>query len=324
MLLDLGLDGGLRVDGIRTLDDRTRVEVGPFAVTPFVADPLIHDASALLVEADAASVLYVGDLRAGILEKLLLAPPPHVDVLMMEGATIGSATSTDGFPTEADFEDRYAALFRQTRGMTLVWCSPQNVDRLVTIYRACLRTGRQFIVDRSTADTLRPVPVSPTSVLREIWDGIRVFVPGIDRRQSRRARPETPAAASGPPRISSNELAATAASSVMLFRPALMKDLEQANCLTDARLIFSMWSGYLEYEKSNPVLEWLDRHQIPLDQCHTSGHAAIMELIELRRAFATAPIVPIGRHPERFAVLFGRVERHAAGEWWEISCAHGF
>ena len=105
----------------------------------------------------------------------------------------------------------------------------------------------------------------------------------------------------------------------MLFRPAMMRDLEETKCLTDARLIFSMWSGYLEYENSNPVLEWLDRHNIPLDQFHTSGHAAIIELVELRRAFAAAPVVPIGRHPERFAVLFGKVEHRAVGEWWEVS-----
>src|SRR5262249_16035002 len=88
--LDLGLSGGLRVAAVERLDDRKTIAVGPFAVTPFLVDPSVRDASSILVQADGVSALYVGDLRAGILDKLLLAPPPHVDLLLMEGATIGS------------------------------------------------------------------------------------------------------------------------------------------------------------------------------------------------------------------------------------------
>lgn len=315
--LDLGLAGGLRVAGVSQLDDRKRVTRGPFGITAFLVDPSVRDASAILVEADGVSALYVGDLRAGILDKLLLAPPPHVDLLLMEGATIGSATNADGFPTETDFEDQFAAIFRQTKGMSLVWCSPQNVDRIVTIYRACLRTNRQFIVDRATADMLRTTVV-PVPVPREVWEGIRVFAPASERRQSRRSLAQGGREGEGPPAITPGRLADVAGQSVVLFRPVMMTDLEQSNCLANARLIFSMWSGYLEYENSNPVLEWLDRHDIPLDQFHTAGHAAIMELVELRRAFSAAPVVPIGRHPERFGVLFGRVEHRPAGEWWEV------
>jgi len=315
LALDLGLAGGLRVAGIDRLEDRKRIAEGPFQITPFLVDPSMRDASAILVEADGVSTLYVGDLRAGILDKLLLAPPPHVDLLLMEGATIGSATNADGFATETDFEDQFAAIFRQTKGMLLVWCSPQNVDRVVTIYRACLRADRQFIVDSGTAEMLRTTVV-PSVVPREVWEGIRVLVPRSERRSARRGKAAQPA--EDPPSVAAEDLPAVARRSVVLFRPGLMDDLEQTNCLHNARLIFSMWSGYLEYENSNPVLEWLDRHNIPLDQFHTSGHAAIMELVELRRAFAAAPVVPIGRHPERFAVLFGKVEHRAVGEWWDV------
>ena len=314
--LDLGLGGGLRVAGVDHLHDRKRLSVGPFGITAFLVDPSVRDASAILVEADGVSALYVGDLRAGILDKLLLTPPPHVDLLLMEGATIGSATNADGFATESAFEDQFASIFRHTKGMALVWCSPQNVDRIVTIYRACLRTQRQFIVDKATADMLRTTVV-PAAVPREVWEAIRVFAPPSEKRP-RRAAASPKGDGNGPPGVSPGDLAGAAGQSVMLFRPSMMRDLEQTKCLADARLIFSMWSGYLEYENSNPVLEWLDRHGIPLDQFHTSGHAALIELVELRRAFSAAPVVPIGRHPERFAVLFGKVEHRAVGEWWVI------
>jgi ribonuclease J len=198
-----------------------------------------------------------------------------------------------------------------------VWCSRQNVDRIHTIYRACLRMNRQFIVDPSTAETLR-LPQNE-QVAQAMGERIRVFI--SSRKMKKLARKQSPALTDIPDglRIYPEELGAAATTSVMLFRPSLMTDLEQAACLSGARLIFSMWLGYLEYEKANPVLEWLDKHGIPLDQCHAAGHAGVMELIRLRQTFSSAPVTPIrSRHAGRFDELFGGVQRRADGEWFEI------
>lgn len=296
------------------LDDHKPVVVGPFTITPFLADYSPDDMYAVLVEADGRALLYTGDLRAGAIQKLLITAP-RVDALLMEGATIGRATSSEGFPSETDFEEKFVSLFRQTPGMPLVWCATQNIDRIVTIYRACRRTNRQFIVDVETGTRLRRV--DPSELPVAMIDRLRLFLPASRGRHAR--RPSETAIPSNPSPIHASELADAAPTSAMLFRPSMMHDVEDARCLKGARLIFSIWSGYLEYEKSNPFLEWLDRHGIPLDQCHTTGHAGIMELLKLREAFAKAPVVPIrARHRERFEELFGRVVRHAEGEWWEV------
>ena len=209
------------------------------------------------------------------------------------------------------------ALFRQTHGLPLVWCSRQNVERIHTIYRACLRTNRQFIVDLSTAEVLRS-PVNQ-HVAQAVADRIRVFISSRKMRKLTRKHLPVLADISDASRIHPEELPAAAPTSVMLFRPSLMQDLEAAKCLAGARLIFSMWLGYLEYEKANPVLEWLERHDIPLEQCHAPGHAGIMELIRLRQAFGKAPVTPIrSGQAGRFDELFGGVHRRADGEWFEI------
>jgi ribonuclease J len=299
------------------LDDLRPVPLGAFTVTPFLVDHSASAFDAILVEADGAAVFAIGDLKTGAVQKLLGAPPDHVDALLMDDMAIGRAAGSDGYPTEADFEEKFVSLFRNTVGMPLVWCSRQNIDRIVTIFRACLRTNRQFIVDMSTADVLR-TPGQP-HVPPGMADRIRVFVPHNQVRRLKRkgALDSAPSAESAS--IHCEGLAAAAGTSVMLFRPSLMQDVEQAKCLAGARLVFSMWSGYLEYEKSNPFLEWLERHGIPLDWCHTSGHAGLMELVKLREAFPGAPVVPIrSRKPGRFDELLGSVQRREGGEWWEI------
>jgi ribonuclease J len=40
------------------------------------------------------------------------------------------------FPSEEDLEETFVTRFEQTEGIALVACSAQNIDRVVTIYRA--------------------------------------------------------------------------------------------------------------------------------------------------------------------------------------------
>ncbi|RDJ94140.1 MBL fold metallo-hydrolase, partial [Lacticaseibacillus rhamnosus] len=63
----------------------------------------------------------------------------------MEGPNI----KRDGSPpqpgsTEDDVEVAMAETMRSTTGMILVVSSAQNIDRLVTIYRAALRSDRDL------------------------------------------------------------------------------------------------------------------------------------------------------------------------------------
>ena len=44
--------------------------------------------------------------------------------------------------------------FRDEKGIHFVWTSSQNIDRLVTIFRAAKRTGRALLVDLYTAVVL--------------------------------------------------------------------------------------------------------------------------------------------------------------------------
>jgi len=43
--------------------------------------------------------------------------------------------------TETALEAQFVGLFRETPGMPLVWCSGQNIDRLVTIFKACRKAS---------------------------------------------------------------------------------------------------------------------------------------------------------------------------------------
>lgn len=105
----------------------------------------------------------------------------------------------------------------------------------------------------------------------------------------------------------------------MLFRPSMMAELGKAECLTDARLIYSLWQGYLKEERQTPFLNLLDDRGIPLIQVHTSGHASVVDLQRLARAIKARMIVPVHTfEPGRYSEFFENVEIKRDGIWWEI------
>lgn len=314
---------GLKLQNVAHLVDRSPIVLGPFTVTPYLVDHSAFDAYAILVEADGVALFYSGDLRAhgrkgDLFHKFLRLPPKHVDVLLMEGTTLGRQSAHTGFPTEVELEGKFVELFNKTTGMTLVWCSGQNIDRIVSVLKACMKTGRTLILDMYTAHILRAT--ENKAILGACEKHARVFLPLGQKRQIVWKKRFDVSGLYKHRRIYDHQFAAAAPHSVMLFRPSMMCEVEKLGCLDGARLIYSMWSGYLKDEKQMPFLEWLQLHNIPLDECHTSGHAALEDLVKLRNVFKDAPLVPIHtEQPERFEELFGNVSARGDGEWWEVS-----
>ncbi|MFC1765866.1 MBL fold metallo-hydrolase [Planctomycetota bacterium] len=309
-------------ESVIQITDRRMIELGPFKITPFLMDHSAYDAYAILVEADGKQLFYTGDLRghgrkAVLFDRLLAGTPKNVDVLLMEGTTI-TRTGTDGaFPTETTLETEMAKIFRKTNGLPLVWCSGQNIDRLVTVFRAAKRSSRQLILDMYTAHILAATenPRLPQAEWAEIW----VYLPWSQKQRIIHDKSFEIADRYKLHRIYPERLAGAASKSVMLFRPSMRIDLEKAECLDGACLVYSMWDGYLKDENLKPFLAWLDDRGISLHQCHTSGHAPVKDLQRLRKAFGDAVVVPIHtQKPDLYEKTFGNVQMHWDGDWWEV------
>jgi len=312
---------GVAFEHIVPLQDRKTITLGPFAVTPYLVDHSAYDAYALLVEADGRRLFYTGDFRghgrkAALFEKLLRQPPEAVDVLLMEGTTIGrDAAKNSG--TEHALEARFLEQFKAASGLCLVWTSSQNIDRLVTIFKACKRAKRELILDLYTAEILRATgnPRLPQGT----WKGVRVYVPEAQRSQVKRQAMFAVINRYQRNRIFPEKLTEAAKRSVMLFRPSMAVELERAGCLKGARFIYSLWEGYLEQERLQPFREWLKRWRIPLTHIHTSGHASVADLQRLAKAIRPKRLVPIhSANPGGFRGHFQNVVLQKNGVWWEV------
>ena len=304
------------------LADRRPVEVGPFRITPYLVDHSAFDAYALLVEAEGKRVFYSGDFRAhgrkgALFERLLRNPPPDIDVLLMEGTTLGRTGTAEGFETESDLEERFVEAFRRTKGMHFVWTSSQNIDRIVTIFRAAKKTGRVLLIDPYTAVVLEAT--GRDTIPQSHWPEVRLYVPQRQRVSIKKNELFAELDRHSRNRVFDEALPALAERAVMLFRPMAMSDRGVASVLEGAGFSYSMWDGYLKENSSQRVLRWLERHGIAWASIHTSGHASTADLQRFAAALAPRALVPIhsfetGRFPE----FFDNVVPRADGEWWEV------
>lgn len=67
--------------------------------------------------------------------------------------------------------------FRETAGMALVVTSAQNIDRLVTIYRATKRAGRRLLMDPYTADIANATGYDTIPRPHPDWELIHTYMP---------------------------------------------------------------------------------------------------------------------------------------------------
>ena len=168
------------------LEHRVPITLGPFHIEPRLNDHSAFDAYSLLVEADGKRLFYTGDIRghgrkAALFDELCLDPPDRVDVMLLEGTHVRDAETSPAAgvcQTEEAVEDRLVELCANTSGLVVVCGSAQNLDRIVSVHRAALRSSRSTVLDLygvTMAQAARP------SIPQPGHRGLRVYVPNRQR-----------------------------------------------------------------------------------------------------------------------------------------------
>jgi ribonuclease J len=314
---------GTENEGMPDLEDRKTVQIGPFAITPFLVDHSAFDAYALLIEANGRRLFYSGDLRAhgrkaALFERLVSHPPRPVNAMLMEGSSLGRLRPDQPFPTEREIEERLVEGLRPP-GFVGLCASAQNIDRVVSLYRACKRTGRTLVLDLYALEVL--AATGNPNIPQAGWPNFAVYVPEYQRRHIKRTERFDLVDRYKPYRIYRDRLADLAPRAVMLFRSAMLPDIDMVpGAWSGARMIWSQWEGYLSSAANQAFVSRLAERGVPLEVIHTSGHASVADLKRLAEAMAPDVLVPVHTFEgDRFAELFGsNVHRRIDGEWWDV------
>lgn len=316
---------GLTVEPAGFLLHRRSFELGTFRITPFLNDHSAFDAYSLLVEAEGRRLFYTGDIRGhgrkhGIFEELLRKPPKGVDVLLMEGTNIRCGDGpAEAQVTENELELAMVETMKSTEGMVLAISSAQNIDRLVTLYRAAKRSGRELVVDLYGASIARATGNANIPQPGEAWPTVHVYAPRWQRVKVKESEQFHRVEEIKPYRVYEKYLADNRSKLVMVFSLNSGVVLAKAKALVGATAIWSLWSGYLKEASGVRLLKFLGEHGVPLVQQHTSGHASIRDLQRLATALKPDKVVPIHSFAGgSFGDHFGNVTVEPDGAWWEV------
>jgi ribonuclease J len=199
--------------------------------------------------------------------------------------------------------------------MVLAAYSAQNIDRLVTLFRAAKRSGRLLVLDLYAATIAQATGRS--TIPQADWDGVRAFIPLSQGIKVKQAREFERVAWLRQRRLFPEELASRADELVMTFRGSMAAELDRAECLNGAHAVWSMWHGYLDEPSGVKLRDWLDLRHIPLTVLRSSGHAAVTDLQRFAVAINANEVVPMHtRHARRYAELFANVHERPDGAWW--------
>ena len=314
----LGTD--VRLNMVKTFTMWQSFQVGEFTITPYLVDHSAPDAAAFLIEGDGQRIFYTGDFRGhgrkGVLiDRITKKPPAKIDWLIMEGSMLGRSEGL--FPDENAVEKAIYNLIHNQNGLTYIFTSSQNLDRLVSIFRATRRSGKTLVIDLYTAFVLDKLSVLSPNIPQFHWEGVRVlfshYHAGKLAEQDKALLYKYRRA-----KIDFEEINKSPQDKVLLAKDSryfriLCNKLKPS---AKAAAIFSMWHGYLE---RSDLSQFLKTHDITVTEIHTSGHAYVGQLKSLAGALKPCFIIPMHTfYPEKYPDIFPNVIQLKDGEMMDL------
>lgn len=270
--------------------------VGNFTITAYWVDHSAFDSYSFLIEAENKRIFYSGDFRSHgrkskVYKWFLHNAPQNIDYLLIEGTTIGRKRENP--KTEEDIKVELTKLFKRSVSINYIYTSSQNIDRLVSIYKACLRSHKTLVVDVYTANVLEVLSnFAGLPSPRKGFSNLKVLFPNrLTTSLFKRGYGQT-ANKFSKTKITKDEISQNPSDYVVLVRPSMKNDLGKI-IADNGNLIYSMWEGYKEQTTTHQFIDWLKSKNFTIHDIHTSGHADIGTLKEFADTLAPKSILPI-------------------------------
>ncbi|MFH2145392.1 MAG: MBL fold metallo-hydrolase [Candidatus Omnitrophota bacterium] len=290
----------------KLVSNKESFAIGDFKITPYLVDHSAFDAMAFLIEADSKRLFYSGDFRGHgrksvLFKQMIENPPKDIDCLLMEGSMLGRSEQL--YNNEEEIENRIVEILNENNNITFFWASSQNIDRIVSAYRAAIRTGSIFVIDVYTAYILDKLKVVSKGIPQFDWKNIRVkyyrshanvIADNVSKEILYRYKIS---------KIDMPEINEKKDKILMLVRDNSLFPIivDRIDNTSGSKFIYSMWEGYL----TDRFKDYCDEQGIAIEQVHTSGHAELEDLKKFANALNPKKLIPIHtfdkeKYPEYF------------------------
>lgn len=287
-----------------------KFQVGDFTITPYWNDHSAFDAYSFLIEANGKKIFYSGDFRSHgrkkeVYKNFIENPPKEVDCLIMEGTTIGRTAKKS--KTEEEIENDFYECFKNSTSINYVFTSTQNIDRLVSVYKACLKAGKTFVVDVYGAQILEKLSgFAKLPSLLKGYPNMGIYFYSKPTSKLMNEGYEKMVYKYTSKKIKKEDIINNPSDYVLMVRLSMVRDLKSINA-KDGNLIYSMWSGYKEQPKTKEFIDIFKSNNFKIIDMHTSGHADVETLKEYVNAINPKRIIPIHTNNKKdYKSIFGQ------------------
>ena len=270
----------LRLLGANTFRGGEAFTIGDIRIRPLVIDHSAADSYMFVIEAEGKRVLYTGDfrmhgLRHHILDQLVNTYIGEVDVLITEGTSL--SRDADKYISEAAVLDDISSYIQDGK-YVFIMCSSTNIDRIMGIWQN-MPSDKVLFCD---------------AYQKRILDTV---INNVYYESSLYRRHDSPLVLSkGPyPKYYMDHGFVSLVRGTEYFISQIKEFPKD-----DVRIIYSMWTGYIEENLAlNTLLE-----TYPTYICHASGHVSKDDLIKFIEQVNPDAIIPVHTdNPERLEEL---------------------
>ena len=287
-------------DNLNLVEIRETIKTPDFMIDAFEVNHSVAGACAFRITdlKSKKDILYSGDLRIhgrGTAENEVFRElNTDPDYLILEGTTLSrDETETK---TEQDIEDEMAEIFSQDK-MSIVCCSPLNIDRIVSVHNACKRANKTFVIDPYTAYILETFRGSNLPNYKS--KNIKVYC--VPNSQSKKIFEDTDYMKFRYNKIEFDNIMANPENFVIKDNSKISEFITKRMSIDDINLVYSYWDGYFEDEN----YRW-HSYINQLKHVHTSGHISKSDLIGLVNDLRPKNIIPIHTlASDKFKEYFG-------------------
>ena len=259
----------LRLLGANTFRGGEAFTIGDIRIRPLVIDHSAADSYMFVIEAEGKRVLYTGDfrmhgLRHHILDQLVNTYVGEIDVLITEGTSL--SRDADKYISEAAVLDDISSYIQDGK-YVFIMCSSTNIDRIMGIWQN-MPTDKVLICD---------------AYQKRILDTV---INNVYYESSLYRRHDNPLVLSkGPyPKYYMDHGFVSLVRGTENFISQIKEFPKD-----DVRIIYSMWTGYIE--ENLPLKNLLNTY--PSYICHASGHVSKTDLLKFIDLVNPDVIIPV-------------------------------
>ena len=270
---------------INTFKMYDKIQINDMKVTPYRVDHSSYNSCMFVIECEDKKILHTGDFRLHGRKKdetlNNLKKIGKVDLLITEGTSL-SRNILD-YDTEEELE-KEALEYMKKYDQVFIMHSSTNIDRTISFIKSALKTGKNYILDLFTYSLNKVVNMNIKVDYKRIFVWIPLRYSLKDKTFKNKYMDFDNSSFFGKRYVMNVK--------VSMFDD--IKKLKEKGLITNACLIYSMWSGYVEKEeKLRNFIDEIENMGIEFKELHTSGHADINAMIKLNETVNPNKIIII-------------------------------